>query len=249
MRSLSELVLAQGQTVSAVGWLDGPTDDRVLCVSPSWRDDRRVRVQGGFVSVSPPPAEADALRSAPHEFVRVDGTWQDGAVADARIVEHLATNQPVSARSAAVVVQPTQQQQRVLSDLLKAGVVVWYRAVRRADGTRVLRVGTADPLATESMLTAKGLKGAHVVEVAWTAEDVEAARADLNRHAETWHIAATGGGGVAADADLPGFSAEVLYVESDFAAWADALPQGLLEATVLIQPERRQATGTNDAEN
>jgi hypothetical protein len=236
MRSIGDLVLTHGQTVSAVGWLDGPADDRVLCVSPSWRDDRRVRVQGGFVPVSRPAAEADALLAEHHGFVRVEGTWQDGAVSDARVAERLETNQPAAPRSAAVVIQPAPHEQSALSALLKAGNIAWYRKVRLPDSTRVLRLGTSDLKATEAALTAHGLKDVRLIAVAWTAEDVDTARTCLSSHSEKWHVTAIGGGGVAADADLPGFSAEVLYAEPEFAAWADALPPGLLEATVLIRP-------------
>jgi hypothetical protein len=223
--------------VSAVGWLDGPADDRVLCVSPSWRDDRRVKVKGGFVSVSPPAAEADALLTdRDHGFVKVQGIWQDGSVSDARVVEHLETNQATTTTSAAVVIPPAPPEEKVLAGLLKAGIIAWYRAVQLTDATRVLRVGTSDLEATEAALNAHGLEDAQLVEVAWSAEDVETARGQLISQRERWHVTATGGGGVAADADLPGFSAEVLYVEPDFAAWADSLPLGLLEATVLIRP-------------
>ncbi|HEY0617149.1 MAG TPA: hypothetical protein VGD15_06165 [Kribbella sp.] len=221
-----------------MGWLDGPAADRVLCVSPSWRGDHRIRVQGGFVAVSPPAAEADALLADHHGFVRLEGTWQDGTVSDARVAERLKTNQPASPRSAAVIIEPTLQEQSALWALLKAGNIAWYRKVRLPDSTPVLRVGSSDLKATEAALAVHGLKDIRLIEVAWTAEDVDSARTYLISHREKWHVIAVGGGGggSAADADLPGFSAEVLYVEPDFAAWADALPPGLLEATVLIRP-------------
>jgi hypothetical protein len=238
MRSLGELVLVEGREVSAVGWIDETADDQVLCVSPSWRDDRRVRVKNGYVRVSSPAAEADALLSdRRHGFVRVKGIWQDGSLTEARVVERLETNQPATMQSSTeVVISPAPEEQRSLSALLKTGTIAWYRAVRLVDGGRVLRVGAPDLEAAQAALGGHGLTDVELIEVAWTSEDVETARTQLNSQSERWHVAATGGGGVATAAELPGFSAEVLYVEADFATWAGALPPGMLAATVLIKP-------------
>src|SRR4051794_31392896 len=91
MASLVDLVLSDGETVEAVGWLDGSSNLRSLQVSPTWRPDRRTPVKGGSVDVY---LLGDPTASIVDEAtrVRVVGEWRDSAIHNARLALAEADN-------------------------------------------------------------------------------------------------------------------------------------------------------------
>src|SRR3954451_9141353 len=243
MASLVDLVLSDGEEVEAVGWLDGSSTPRLLQVSPSWRPERRRPVKGGSVEVYLLGGSAASFVDEAAR-VRVVGEWREPAI-------HNAHSEPVKAGSASDVggrtpegpsgsqlTSPLPAESAVLERLLAAGETSWHRVYAYADGRRTARIGTDRRLAIQNELTDTFPDGVEFTDTVWSQADLIGALDSLAAHQDVWHVVAGGGGFRADTGGVFGLSAEVMHVHPDFAAWADALPTGLLDVTVLVRPTR-----------
>lgn len=242
MLSLADLVLSDGEAVEAVGWLGGLSTPRSLQVSPSWRRDRPAPVQGGSIDVYfSDDAEASDVDEA--ALVRVVGEWGDDAIHRAR----LALGRPLEdvggkggrtpeGPPGSHLTSPSSAENAVLERLLTAGDISWQLVYGYPDGRRAVRVGSDRRAAIQDELTMAFPGGVEFSETLWSKAELTNALGTLSEHRDAWHVVATGGG-FRGDADgVFGISVEVLHVDPDFAAWADALPPDLLDVTALVRP-------------
>jgi hypothetical protein len=242
MNSLTDLVLSDHESVEAVGWLGGSSTPRSLQVSPSWRRDRQIQVAGGSVDVYPADDAVD-LTIDETAVVRVVGEWRGNAIhkahfvaaSEADSVDKDGGRTPDGPPGSRMTI-PTPSENDVLGRLLTAGDISWHRVYDYPDGRRTVRVGSDRRGAVQSELSENFPDGVEITDCLWSGSDLTNALSVLAEHHKSWHIIATGGGFRRATDGVFGIAVEVLHVQPDFARWADSLPAGLLDVTVLVRP-------------
>jgi hypothetical protein len=250
MVGLAELVLSNNEEVAAVGWLSGRSTPRSLQVSPSWRRDREIRVQGGSIDVYLSD-ESTAPDVDDPTLVRVVGAWRDDAIHLA-LVELVDPSQPFDDGGGSIpagppgteLTAPSPSEEATLERLLAAGDIIWHRVYSDPDGRRTVRVASDRRTAIQSDLAAAFPAGVEITDSRWSQADLVEVHRTLAEHRKDWRVTATGGGFQSKTDGVFGAAVEVLHLHPALAAWADTLPTGLLKITVLVQPLRAAAVRT-----
>lgn len=247
LANLRSLILNDGAIIEAVGWPEKDDGQQVLQISPHWRSDRQIRVEGARIRLHLNGEVNQALFDravAGIERIQVQGTWRDGAVVDALLQQppddfgrdDTTRRVPPVGPAGTVSTAPTESESAALAHLLETGVVIWHRTYLTPDSRRLVQVGSANPAAVRDSLSAVFPGGVEVVETPWTQSALMGALSVLAGHRREWNVVATGGGFEANGSGRFGATVSVLHVHPDLARWAESLPAGMLEIRTLIRP-------------
>lgn len=228
--------IAIGTTVEVSGWLS--TESKKLLVawfepmptSSSWPV---IKLVGDFPTRSPYPA-------------RVTGTWQaPGAITVTGIAEigadDLGRGEAFDHQSTYVpdvyFVDPTVEEQAVLTPLLEAGILTWYRVgLHPASGQRGIWAGSTEPRRATAALHQSAVGGVHTVSIAradWGRRELGAIESQLGTHADEWNIL-TSGMGIDGSGQLR-VHATVVFPVPTFLDFAQAVPAGMLSVSSAVR--------------
>jgi hypothetical protein len=242
------LLVEPGDRVTATGrfvalpdgeWLDLAKINDFVGHHRPWKSDRSVRLEG-LDAASIPVYEGPDQVVMPG-VVRVTGVWHGDVItveAQSTVPWLTHTDEPLFDLPAPAGGWDTAAQSRDmggLAELRASGQIVYDSWLRDESGALLLRVAASDVEAVERVLAPQLARRLCVVKSRYTAAHLREVREMFDaRHVE-WGFESWTSEGMTAQCQ-PYAEVVLTRITADLAAWADTLPDGLLNLYPILKP-------------